>query len=201
MSSPVAFLRPILPKYREILASSTGLNVNSDSVDKLFARIAWILGRSSGERQLPLSPISLYVIQTWGTCQGTRSKSCRNTSLSSLESFYIGIENYLRAKRIPLRQWRSYYASHPVRYRSHCPVFINFWVLFVSITSTEDGWLSFTKHVGSFTKWVSQKGRYGRVILAHFRRGKLAHPISNRTKKRIRASLTTFPANETGICR
>ena len=45
----VAFLRPILPKYREILASSTGLNVNSDSIDKLFARIAWIIGGPSGK--------------------------------------------------------------------------------------------------------------------------------------------------------
>lgn len=79
VSSPVAFLRPILPKYREILASSTGLNVNSDSMDELFARIARILGWSSGERQLTLSPISL----------ATFTKKVLNFSQISLVSVII----------------------------------------------------------------------------------------------------------------
>ena len=43
-SSPVAFRWPILPRYRETRASSTGLNSNSDSTDGAFARIALILG-------------------------------------------------------------------------------------------------------------------------------------------------------------
>ena len=58
-SSPVAFLSPIRPKCLGILASLTGSNSNSCSGRVIFALIAWILGWSSDERQVELSPMFL----------------------------------------------------------------------------------------------------------------------------------------------
>ena len=101
-SSPVAFLRPILPKYLETLASLTDWNSNSFSGGLLFDLIALILWWSSGERQAVLFPICLatFTKKKWLNFSQISAESVMTLLFSAITEIFSSVTQPLLVRKV-----------------------------------------------------------------------------------------------------